>query len=96
MPTKANMVRKLVLEMAEANPSWGYGHIHGELKGVVCPDIGSTCFSNTSTGRRRVGIAVDPRYPGKRCFLAAFRTFSRSLTFSAGWEAGTYDASLAR
>ena len=34
VPTKANMIRKLVLEMAEANPSWGYGHIHGELKGL--------------------------------------------------------------
>jgi len=33
-PTKANMIRKLVLEMAEQNPSWGYGHIHGELKGL--------------------------------------------------------------
>ena len=31
-PTKANMIRKLVLEMAEANPSWGYGRINGELK----------------------------------------------------------------
>ena len=34
VPTKANMIRKLVLEMAESNPSWGYGHIHGELKGL--------------------------------------------------------------
>ena len=34
VPTKANMIRKLVLEMAAANPSWGYGHIHGELKGL--------------------------------------------------------------
>ena len=33
-PKKANSVRKLVLEMAEANPSWGYGPIHGELKGL--------------------------------------------------------------
>ncbi len=31
-PTKANMIRKLVLEMAEQNPSWGYGRINGELK----------------------------------------------------------------
>jgi hypothetical protein len=31
-PKKANPIRKLVLEMAAANPSWGYGHIHGELK----------------------------------------------------------------
>ena len=33
-PTKANMIHKLVLRMAEENPSWGYGHIHGELKGL--------------------------------------------------------------
>lgn len=31
---KANEVRKHVLRMAEENPSWGYGHIHGELKGL--------------------------------------------------------------
>ena len=33
-PKKANSVRKLVLRMAKQNPSWGYGHIHGELKGL--------------------------------------------------------------
>ena len=33
-PTKANMIRDLVLRMAEKNPSWGYGRIHGELKGL--------------------------------------------------------------
>ena len=32
VPTKANMVRDLVLRMAQENPDWGYGHIHGELK----------------------------------------------------------------
>ena len=31
-PTKANMIRKLVLRMARDNPDWGYGHIHGELR----------------------------------------------------------------
>jgi len=31
-PTKANMIRKLVLRMAAENPSWGYGRINGELK----------------------------------------------------------------
>jgi hypothetical protein len=31
-PKKANSVRKLVLEMAEASPSWGYGRIYGELR----------------------------------------------------------------
>jgi hypothetical protein len=34
VPTKANMIRKLVLQMAQENPDWGYGHIHGELKGL--------------------------------------------------------------
>lgn len=33
-PKKANSVRKLVLRMAAENPDWGYGHIHGELKGL--------------------------------------------------------------
>jgi len=28
------ILRKLVLQMAEQNPSWGCGHIHGELKGL--------------------------------------------------------------
>lgn len=31
-PTKANSVRKLVLQMASDNPQWGYGHIYGELR----------------------------------------------------------------
>jgi len=31
-PTKANMIRKLVLRMAAENPPWGYGRINGELK----------------------------------------------------------------
>jgi transposase InsO family protein len=31
---KANSVRSLVLRMAGENPDWGYGRIHGELKGL--------------------------------------------------------------
>ena len=31
-PTKQRLIRDLVLRMAADNPSWGYGHIHGELK----------------------------------------------------------------
>jgi len=33
-PVKANEVRDLVLRMKAENPDWGYGHIHGELKGL--------------------------------------------------------------
>jgi len=33
-PKKANSIRKLVIQMATDNPSWGYGHITGELKGL--------------------------------------------------------------
>jgi len=32
VPTKANLIRDLVLKMADENPDWGYGRIHGELK----------------------------------------------------------------
>ena len=31
---KANEVRRHVLRMKAENPDWGYGHIHGELKGL--------------------------------------------------------------
>lgn len=33
-PKKANEIRDLVLKMKAENPDWGYGHIHGELKGL--------------------------------------------------------------
>ncbi len=31
---KANEIRRHVLRMKAENPDWGYGHIHGELKGL--------------------------------------------------------------
>jgi len=34
VPKKANSVRDLVLQMAADNANWGYGHIHGKLKGL--------------------------------------------------------------
>ena len=34
LPTKKNMIRDLVLRMAEENLDWGYSRIHGELRGL--------------------------------------------------------------
>jgi len=77
-PKKANSIRKLVLQMAEENPSWGYGHIHGELKGLGGSTCGQRparlCQSNLpitsrskapgrSSGRRRVVLSP---LPGRR------------------------------
>ena len=33
-PTKKKMIRDHVLRMADENPSWGYGRIYGELRGL--------------------------------------------------------------
>ena len=74
-PTKANMIRKLVLEMAEANPSWGYGHIHGELKGLGYKVSWQTV--------RRVmldhGLLPDPDRPYKTTWNDFIRSHWESL-----------------
>ncbi len=70
MPKKANSIRKLVLEMAAPNPSWGYGHIHGELKGLGC-DV------SWQTVRRVMldhGLLPDPDEPYK----TSWKTFLKS------------------
>lgn len=69
-PTKANLIRKLVLQMAEQNPSWGYGHIHGELKGLGY-DV------SWQTVRRVMldhGLLPDPDKP----YRTTWKTFHKS------------------
>ena len=70
VPKKANSVRKLVLDMAESNPQWGYGHIHGELKGLGYEVSWQTV--------RRImldaGLLPDPDKPYK----TTWRTFLQS------------------
>jgi hypothetical protein len=77
-PKKANSIRKLVLQMAEENPSWGYGHIHGELKGLgykvswqwarPSPHGGSTScprsrFPHWSSSPARSGLSTSVAQP---------------------------------
>jgi hypothetical protein len=75
-PKKANSIRKLVLQMAEENPSWGYGHIHGELKGLGYKVSWQTV--------RRVmldhGLLPDPDKPYK----TTWKTFLQSHWDSIG------------
>jgi len=69
-PTKANSVRKLVLQMAADNPGWGYGRIYGELK-KLSYDV------HWQTVRRVMldaGLLPDPDKPYKttwKTFLAS-------------------------
>jgi hypothetical protein len=69
-PKKANSVRKLVKQMSEENPSWGYGRICGELR-----KLGFAIHWQTV---RRVmldlGLLPDPDRPYKttwKTFLAS-------------------------
>jgi putative transposase len=75
VPKKANMIRKLVLEMAESNPSWGYGHIHGELKGLGY-DV------SWQTVRRVMldhGLLPDPEKPYKTTWKTFLQSHWQSL-----------------
>jgi hypothetical protein len=79
-PTKANMIRKLVIQMAQENASWGYGRIYGELKKLGY-DV------SWQTVRRVMldhGLLDDPDKPYKstwKDFLKSHWERSRSLRF---------------
>ena len=69
-PTKQRLIRDLVLRMHADNPSWGYGHIHGEL-------IGLGYEVSWQTVRRVMldhGLLPDPDKPYK----STWNTFIRS------------------
>ena len=69
-PTKASIIRDLVLKMAEENPDWGYSRIHGELK-----ELGHKISKSTV---RKVmldhGLLHDPDHPKK----TTWKTFLQS------------------
>ena len=75
-PKKANSIRKLVLQMAAKNPSWGYGRIYGELR-----KLGYDVHWQTV---RRVmldaGLLPDPDKPYK----TSWKTFLQSHWDSIG------------
>ena len=61
-PTKAKIIRDLVVKLATENPGWGYGRVHGELR-----ELGHKVSKATV---RRVmlahGLLNDPEHPKKR------------------------------
>ncbi|KPK50433.1 MAG: hypothetical protein AMK72_02310 [Planctomycetes bacterium SM23_25] len=69
-PLKADMIRDLVVRMAEENPSWGYGRIHGELKGLGF----DVHWQTVRRVMREHGFLDDPDRPEK----TRWRDFLRS------------------
>jgi len=67
---KAHMIRDLVLRMADENPDWGYGRIHGELKGLGY-DIH---WQTVRRVMREHGLLDDPDDPAK----TSWKTFLKS------------------
>jgi hypothetical protein len=85
-PTKARMIRDLVLRMAEENPDWGYSRMYGELR-----KLGYKVHWQTV---RRVmldnGLLDDPDKPPKtswKTFLASHWESIAATDFSA-WKHG--------
>jgi putative transposase len=70
LPKKANMIRDLVLRMAGDNPSWGYGRIYGEIKGLGY----DVHWQTVRRIMRDHGLLDDPDKPDKN----SWKTFLRS------------------
>lgn len=74
-PKKADSVRDLVLQMAGANPGWGYGHIQGELLGLG--------FDVSWQTVRRImldhGLLPDPDKPYKTTWTTFIKSHWESL-----------------
>ena len=68
--TKANMIRDLVVRMADENPGWGYGRIHDELKGLGF----DVHWQTVRRVMREHGFLDDPDRPEK----TRWRDFLRS------------------
>jgi len=69
-PTKQRMIRDLVLRMANENPSWGYGRIYGEIKGLGY----DVHWQTVRRAMKDLGLLDDPGPEEK----TSWRTFIRS------------------
>jgi putative transposase len=74
-PKKANMIRDHVLRMAEENPGWGYGRIHGELK-VLGYDVH---WQTVRRVMREHGLLDDPDSPEKLKWITFLRSHWETL-----------------
>jgi len=70
VPKKANMIRSLVRRMAADNPSWGYGRIYGEIKGLGY----DVHWQTVRRIMRDHGLLDDPDKPDK----SSWKTFLKS------------------
>ena len=74
-PEKAIQIRDLVLQMKADNPDWGYGHIHGELKGLGCKVSWQTV--------RRImiehGLIDDPKHKKKMNWTTFIKAHFESM-----------------
>lgn len=74
-PATANSVRRLVLRMAEKNPDWGYGHIHGELK-----ELGfKVSWQTVRRIMRGHGLLDDPDKPKKLSWTTFIKAHFQSV-----------------
>ena len=73
---KANEIREHVVRMKAENPDWGYGHIHGELKGLGYKVSWQTV--------RRImiehGLIDDPKYKRKMNWLTFVKAHFESMS----------------
>jgi putative transposase len=58
-PATAVVIRRLVIEMATANPTWGYRRIHGELVGLDPASCCVHCLEDPQNERHSTRTAAD-------------------------------------
>jgi len=79
---KANQIRDLVLKMKKENPSWGYGHIHGELMKLFPPGADGKKKVSWQTVRRIMiehGLMDDPKHTKKMNWTTFIKSHFESM-----------------
>jgi putative transposase len=80
VPRKANLVRDLVIRMAQENVDWGYGRIHGELKALGY----DVSWQTVRRIMKEHGLLNDPNGPPKTTWKDFLRSHWESLAVKGG------------